>query len=134
MSSDRVISTPEVNIDGEVMKIKHAELKTNLGTLKHTMTPASIGGGEVSIAPGADITDKIGKATFSIMTTEDNIDLFVKLKKKQLTKMLTVAWASENKSYVIHNALIVNNPDFDHAPDGSVEVETQGDPVVIMGN
>lgn len=133
MSSMDILSVPAVNINGRVIPIKVGSFKPNLGTLEYTVTAFSIGGGESVTSRGAKASSLVGKATFNVSTSKQEIRNFLDITRSQQDKPFSVSWDQGDASYAIHNATIVNSPDMEHTDVGDFEYEIHGDPVTVVG-
>ena len=127
--SDRVISTPRLEISGKLIAIKDAQLEINYGHSTKKVTPASVGGGKTVQYVSEDSSTQVGSVKFKVVTTELNCQIFNDFQASDENLEVNFSQPKTGWRGTISNAVIVNNPSFTANVDGETEIEIHGSPV-----
>ena len=127
--SDKVISTPRLEISGKIIAIKDSQLEINYGHSTRKVIPASVGGGRSLQYISEDVSSQIGSVKFKIVTTELNCQIFNDFQNSGEDLEVNFSQPNTNWRGTISNAVIINNPSFTANVDGEAEIEIHGSPV-----
>lgn len=126
---NQIISDPQIRINNETYQIVPNTLKVDLGLGDSKVMMQSAGNGDVSQVYSEDVTSKVGKVTFSIFATAEQVAAIRGLKANKNTNYLSITDAESELTLVMKNAALVKTPEINFASEGQIELEFQGNPV-----
>lgn len=124
-----IISDAQVRINNETYQLVPNSVKPNLGLGESKVMPQSAGNGNVEQVYSEDVESKIGKVTFSVYTTGEQITRLRILKSNKNLNYITISDKDSGIFLVMKNAALVNSPDLEFSVDGKIELEFHGSPM-----
>lgn len=122
----QVISDAQVRINNETYQIVPNTLKSNLGLGESKVMPQSAGNGNIEQVYSEDVESKIGKVSFSVYTTADQVQRIRTLKGNKNANYIAITDRDSQLVLVMKNAALVNSPDLEFSVDGKVELSFEG--------
>lgn len=128
MGAKFAISKPTVSINNNPIAIIPNSCKGDEGEGETNVRATSAGGGAVELVISDNAEDKIGKVSFDIANTMENIDLARGWKKNPGKNVVQITGEVGGKvfSRVYTQASITNNYEFELSSDGKLSLEWAG--------
>ena len=128
-----ILNDPQVTLNDELLAIVGNSVSYTTGDGERSIKAAGTGGGKGVLTISENIETKISTAKFSVFTTVRNSDTIDQAIKRLNNNVLVIAGTdpfgnSLRKTFT--NTIVTNNPEFNLASDGQIDVEISSDPVV----
>lgn len=127
--SKNVLSDPTVRINNQNYQIVPNTLRVVRGLGESEVKPQSAGDGNVEMVHSENVETKIGKITFSVYTTDDQINALKTLKGNKNQNYVSISDANSSTILIMKNAALVNDPEIGYSNDGQIELEFHGEQV-----
>lgn len=125
---NRTLSVPQVSVNNDPISIVPNSFKFNPGKGEINVRSASSGGGGASSVHSENAETKIGKMSFDLYVTPENIAL-IRGWKENIGANFLSATQSGFTPQALSNASMTNEPEFEATADGKVTCEFSGDPL-----
>ena len=124
----RILSKPQVDINGIVIYIVPNTLKVVWGYGTKSIKAQSAGGDSTNIVTSHSVEERVGQITFDVFSEEDNVQRVLDLMDSNDNTDLDVSFSEPNVdiSGTMKNASIVNDPEHGYSADGKLEIQIKG--------
>jgi len=130
----QALANPSVRINNVTISIVPNSFKTNLGLGETNVRSASAGGNSVESVHTSNAESKIGKMSFEVYNTPDNIKAISGWKSNigsNAISSLEDLGDDGVLSLSLTRASLMNDPDIELGADTTTSLEWEGDPIVV---
>jgi len=124
----RILSKPQVDINGIVIFIVPNSLKVMYGFGTKSLKAQSGGGDSTNIVTSHNVEERVGQITFEVFSEEENVQRVLDLMDSNDNIDLDVSFSEPNVniSGTMKDASIVNDPEHGYSADGKLELQIHG--------
>lgn len=120
-----------IRINNEQIAYTADSLKFSLGKGEASMRSATAGGDQVDVIFSQDLSSLVGKVSFAMPATEENIAYVRKTKNNRNQNVVELVGATGSSFTVTFGGMaIVNDPEYNLSSDGNIDLEFHGNPAV----
>jgi len=121
-----ILFDPEIRINNSTVATIANSIKIIWGNGESSLIAQSVGNGAVQHVYSENVETKIAKLKFSLASTSENMDLIITLKNNRNTNYIVLNSSTSNKSIVMKNVALTNDPEMSLSNEGQMDLEFVG--------